>query len=165
MFHVTPPHVASILSHRTRVASSCLHTTLHSWGSTNKYVYTYILLVGNISKTCKYMSTYYSRNLEIKTWTFMSFKNISKTCAYMSTYYSRNSEIKWMCSLVCFVVSWSDFVLESPFFPPPQKTDILFQKNWHFFGFYVRVDFSKLEVPISTITSENNIQTKGFRMI
>ena len=70
-----------------------------------------------------------------------------------------------MCSLVCFVVSWSDFVLESPFFPPPQKTDILFQKNWHFFGFYVRVDFSKLEVPISTITSENNIQTKAFRMI
>ena len=46
-----------------------------------------------------------------------------------------------------------------------QPVDILFQKNGHNFGFPFRVNYSKLELRISTIISKNKIQAKGFRMI
>ena len=46
-----------------------------------------------------------------------------------------------------------------------QPVDILFQKNGHVFGFRFRVNYSKLELRISTIISKNKIQAKGFRMI
>ena len=46
-----------------------------------------------------------------------------------------------------------------------QPVDILFQQKWHDFRFPFRVNYSKLEMRISTIISKNKIQAKGFRMI
>ena len=42
---------------------------------------------------------------------------------------------------------------------------MLFREKCHFIGFPFKVNFSELEVRISTVLSKNKIQGKGFRAL
>ena len=114
-------------------------------------------------------------SMELNFATSSSREFVSKLTKIISTWYSSKSEIRTNMS-TCYSHNFKNRFVKLPlgkvWLPKSreknstnQPVNILFQQKWHDFCFPFRVNYSKLEMRISTIISKKKIQAKGFRMI